>query len=789
MKTGIITLVGNNYGNRLQNYAVQELLKMYGDDVYTVIQEKKVSASKDKGKLKKLNPAHIKDAVDSRLLNIYHLSNRRMNTVTRFLFFIRHREDIKSAISKRNIAFKKFDEKYIQFEVEMLHLSGDDEENWVKSYDAWVCGSDQIWNPNYPTATRNAFLQFTDKERRISLSASIGLSDINVMPEEYKEWMKGINHLSVREEAAAEIVKELTGKEAKVFLDPTMLLSKKYWDKMADSAECDLPYSFALSYFLGVREKEYEDYILSFSKENNLEVVELLNGEYPKYLEFGPDQMLDSIRKSQMVFVDSFHGAVFSIIFHKQFVVFERKETGLSMNSRLQTLLKTFGMENRIFTGDNVKELLEPIDYSKADEIILREQKKVKEFLDNAMSDISNLEKPIEKKKLNIKLTKKEHCFGCGACSNTCPKKCIVMNSDEEGFLYPEINKELCVNCGKCISVCPYYNRVGNDIKKVYAAINTDDDIRRKSSSGGTFYELSKSVIQDGGCVFGCAWDDNMTAKHIKVESLDMLYRLQGSKYVQSCLDNVYYETKEELMSGRKVIFSGTPCQVSGLKNYLGKDYENLLLVDVLCHGVPSPKVLDEYESAVEKKYGSRIVHMNVRDKKKSWHRLHTDIRFENGKKLYTFCAYDTYMSMFLTDMSQRPSCFECKFTSKNRQGDITLGDFWGIGIHANEMDDDKGTSMVAVNTEKGSIFWNKIKDNFNLKEMSFEIAEAGNKVLSQPPKKNLHRDEFYKDFIKSGYVEATEKWVDIPSKPEQLYYDIMRKGLDFYRWLFGKKY
>lgn len=788
MKTGIITLVGNNYGNRLQNYAVQELLKQYGD-VYTVIQEKKTPISQGKSKLQKLNPAYIKEAVDSRLLNIYHLSNRKMNTITRAAYFMKHRDEIKKSFTVRDRAFKSFDDKYIRFEEEKLHLTGDDNEPWVKSYDAWVCGSDQIWNPNYPTATRNAFLQFTDEERRISLSASIGLSDINSMPKEYKEWMKGIKYLSVREDAAADIVKKLTGRDAEVFLDPTMLLSREYWEKMADTSDSNLPKKFALCYFLGIRKKEYENYISTYLKNNNLESVELLNGEYPEYLELGPDQMVDAIRKSEVAFVDSFHGAVFSIIFHKQFVVFERKEAGLSMNSRLQTLLKKFGMENRVFTGDNAEELLKPIDYSKVDEIIASEQKKVKEFLDKAMADISILERPTEKVKLNIELTKKSHCFGCGACSHACPKQCIVMKADEEGFLYPEINKELCVNCGKCITVCPYYNRAGNDIKSVYAAINKDDEIRKQSSSGGTFFEFCKSVIEDGGCVFGCAWDDNMTATHIKIESVDMLYRLQGSKYVQSYLGNVYPEVKEELLANRKVIFSGTPCQVAGLKNYLGKDYDNLFFVDVLCHGVPSPKALNEYQKIVEKKYGSKIVHMNVRDKKKSWHRLHTDIRFENGKQFYTFCGYDTYMSMFLTNMSQRPSCFECKFTSKSRQGDITLGDFWGIGIHISEMDDDKGTSMVAINTAKGALAWSQIRDKFKVVNSDFATAESGNKVLSEPPKKNPNRDKFYETFIAEGYEAAASKWVNIPSKPKQIYYDFMRKGLDFYRWLFNKKY
>lgn len=789
MKTGIITLLGNNYGNRLQNYAVQELLKEYGE-VFTVPYEKKIIAGKKGSKFKKLNPFYIKKAVDSRLLNIYHLSNRKMNTVTRFLYYLKHVDEIKQAFRLRDQAFKAYDEKYIRYENERLHLSGDEEEPWVNDYDAWVCGSDQIWNPNYPTATRNAFLQFAARERRISFSASIGLSDKNAMPKEYAAWIAGIPYLSVREEAAADIVNALTGRNAEVFLDPTMLLPITYWEKIADDANADLPSQYALCYFLGIREKEYENFIQNYLKKNKMTSVELLNGEYPQYLTYGPEKMVEAIQKADIVFVDSFHGAVFSILFHKQFVVFERKEEGLSMNSRLETLLKKFNMEDRVFCSENAEKLLQPIDYSKVDAILNAERIKAKEFLDHAMNEIRKIEKP-KQETLNkcITIRRKEQCFGCGACSKVCPKQCIAMIADEEGFLYPQIDMEQCINCGKCSHVCPYYNRNADEIQEVYAAINHDEIVRKNSSSGGTFHQICKATIQDGGVVFGCAWNDFMEAVHIKVEKIEDIRRLQGSKYVQSNLGDSYLEVKQELVKGRKVVFSGTPCQVAGLKNYLGKDYQNLLLIDVLCHGVPSPKVLREYQKGIEAKFDSKIVFMNVRDKKKSWHRLHTEIQFENGKQFYTFCGYDTYMSMFLTNISQRPSCFECKFTSKGRQGDITLGDFWGIGIHISEMDDDKGTSMVAVNTEKGKKMWEDICENFIVAESNFATAESGNKVLSEPPKKNPKREGFYETFIKEGYEAATEKWIDIPSKPKQIYYDFMRMGLDFLRFILHKKY
>ncbi|MBQ2173589.1 MAG: polysaccharide pyruvyl transferase family protein, partial [Alphaproteobacteria bacterium] len=455
MKIGIITLVGNNYGNRLQNYAVQELLTEYGD-VYTVRHEKKSPAIVRQKRISRYSPTHIIIAVNSRLLNIYHLGNHKWSFLKRTLYFINHKNEIKTAMLKRDEEFRKFDERYIHFESDKLHLSGDVNEPWLKSYDAWVCGSDQIWNPTYPTATRNAFLQFAPEQRRIALSASIGLSDTKSMLPQYPEWISSIPYLSVREDRAAEIVRELTGRKAEVFLDPTMLISMEKWDQIADTAQTQLPNKFAVGYFLGIREKKYLDYIEKQTE--GMEYVDLLNGEAPEYMSFGPDQVVDAIRKAEIVFVDSFHGAVFSILFHKQFVVFERIEEGQTMNSRLQTLLKRFGLENRIYNGYNSNELKEIIDYNEVDKIIAKEKIRVREFLNKAMKEISRLPMETANEIKHIQISRPEKCCGCTACSQVCPKNCINMQEDAEGFVYPVVDEKICIECGKCKAVCPVRN-------------------------------------------------------------------------------------------------------------------------------------------------------------------------------------------------------------------------------------------------------------------------------------------------------------------------------------------
>ena len=788
MKTGIITLVGNNYGNRLQNYAVQELLSEYGE-VYTVKYEKKTSQSLRKSGFSRYNPIHIKEAVDSRLLNIYYLSNRKKNTVARLRYFLKNKDKIKKAITERNVAFQEFDNKYINYESELLHLTSDDNEPWVKSYDAWVCGSDQIWNPNYPTATRNAFLQFAPESRRIALSASIGISDVNTMLPEYSEWIGSIPYLSVREERAAEIITELTGKNAEVFLDPTMLISLEKWNQMADQAETKLPSKFAVGYFLGIREKKYDAYIQQEIK--GLAYVDLLNGEATEYLKFGPDQVVDAIRKAEMVFVDSFHGAVFSILFHKQFVVFNRSEKGQTMNSRLETLLKRFGLKNRIFNDNNVEELRQPIDYQYIDQIIEKEKVRVHDFLDSAMKEISVLPKEIEREKKHIQISRSEKCSGCTACSQICPKKCITMQPDGEGFLYPVVDEERCIECGKCKAVCPVlYHDEGTIPQKVLAEKNRNEKIRSTSSSGGVFYELAKQFIQSGGEVYGCALDENMVARHICATSLDELDKLKSSKYVQSHMGNTMEEIKKKLLSGKKILFSGTPCQTAGLYNYLGKEYENLFAVDVLCHGVPSPQLFADYLEYLSKKQGgAKPISVNFRNKERGWKRLYMEVRFDNGKRHYIYSGYDRYEGRFLNNLSLRPSCYECKFTTTKRYGDITLGDFWGIGRKYPQWDDDKGISVVMLNTDKGMDVYNRIVDIFDSREETLETAKAGQRTLYAPTKKNPDRDAFYKLYAEKGCKEALERYTNVPSIFKRAYYRVMRWGVDILRKILRKGY
>lgn len=389
-----------------------------------------------------------------------------------------------------------------------------------------------------------------------------------------------------------------------------------------------------------------------------------------------------------------------------------------------------------------------------------------------------------------LEIKRAEECCGCNACYNVCPKNVIEMKMNEHGFAYPVINESLCTKCGRCVAVCPLKNKSKDSTPlRVIGAKNKCEDVRQSSSSGGTFFELAKQVILKGGVVYGCALNEDMVAYHVSAEDEEGLKKFKSSKYVQSDVGNVYRQVKENLNNGREVLFSGTPCQVAGLKNYLGKEYNNLLLIDLLCHGVPSPKLFKDYLEMLSKKYKGKPISVNFRQKQKGWKRLYFEVLFDNGKRYYEFSGYDRYMWLFLHNVSLRPACYECKFACEERQGDITLGDFWGIGKKYPELDDDKGISLILLNTKKGEEAFSKIEQNFNIFESDIETAKAGQLTLTRPSKKNDKHEEFFDVYAKKGVKEATETYVKVPSALKKAYYSVMRWGIDLLRKILKKGY
>ena len=360
-----------------------------------------------------------------------------------------------------------------------------------------------------------------------------------------------------------------------------------------------------------------------------------------------------------------------------------------------------------------------------------------------------------------ISIEDKSKCSGCHACFLACPQKCIRLITDEEGFLYPQVAQKECTNCNLCEKVCPIltpHSTLKETKPLAYAVKNTNEYIRERSSSGGVFTAMAEYIIEQGGLVFGAAFDDEFNVAHVRVDKKEDLEKLRGSKYVQSKIGYTYQEAKEALILGHPVLFTGTPCQIGGLKAFLKKDYEKLYTQDLICHGVPSPFAWKKYLEYLTDKYGSEVNHVAFRNKENSWKKYSIFISFENGQELMEPFTENVYMQAFLENLCLRPSCYDCAFKGINRVADITLADFWGIETVLPQMDDDKGTSLIMIHSDKGKELFETISSKIQSCEVDAQLAvyENGSAVHSSPlPRK---RDIFWKNINKIQFDKLLKK-------------------------------
>lgn len=367
---------------------------------------------------------------------------------------------------------------------------------------------------------------------------------------------------------------------------------------------------------------------------------------------------------------------------------------------------------------------------------------------------------------------KKKNCCGCSACLNICPKQAISMCEDEYGFTYPKINEEQCIQCGMCKKVCAYQNN--SEFHKpisVFAAFNKNKEQLLNSASGGIFSAVATEILQKGGVVFGASLDfDNGhgVVRHLMVEKAQDLYKLQGSKYVQSSIGDCYKQAKTLLLSGRKVLFSGTPCQIAGLYGYLGADYENLTTIDLICHGVPSNKFFDDYlQTEKINLKANQITAYAFRDKSKGWGmNSRISATYKNNKKrsLYIHARMSSYFSLFLDSCTYRENCYFCKYAKAERVGDLTIGDYWGIEKEHPELlqnggyVEKNGISCILANTQKGIDICNELEDYVRMDKSELEKILRNNGQLSSPSKKSPERDIVLKLYKNDGYV-AVDKY------------------------------
>lgn len=373
----------------------------------------------------------------------------------------------------------------------------------------------------------------------------------------------------------------------------------------------------------------------------------------------------------------------------------------------------------------------------------------------------------------------REKCCGCTACVHICPVKCIEMEEDKEGFLQPAVDKEKCINCHKCETVCPIRNlKNDNTETKTFVGYHKNEAVRNQSSSGGIFSLASEWIFSQGGVVFGAAFDENFEVCHIAAETEEELSKLRGSKYVQSRLGNAYPRVKQYLENNRKVLFSGTACQIAGLKYYLNKDYENLYTVDVLCHGVPSPKIWKMYLEHIKNRYNASIDKIDFRSKKSGWKSYSFNMKFSDKQQYCVKFFEDKYMQMFLGNIDLRPSCYDCRFKGFPRISDMTIGDSWGIESYMPDMDDDGGTSIILLHSEKGSKMLESFRESLNIREASLDkalpiTAESRKSVIMHPNRKK--------------FFDSAEKGESFDALYGYLKKNLIQRGFAFLRFLLTK--
>lgn len=368
-----------------------------------------------------------------------------------------------------------------------------------------------------------------------------------------------------------------------------------------------------------------------------------------------------------------------------------------------------------------------------------------------------------------IQIEDKSKCCGCNACGDVCAHGAITFKTDIEGFWYPVVDKDKCVECGLCEKICPIINkaRQGRYAEpKVFAAYNKDEEVRLDSTSGGLHSALANVMYNEGAYVCGAVYNKDHTVSHIVSHDKQILPQIRSSKYLQSSMLGEYKEIRSLLRNGENVFYCGTPCQVQALYNFLGKDYEKLITCDFICRGVNSPKVFLKYMDMLEKRYGSKASGIKFKNKKFGWHNFSMRVDFENGEQYCEDRWHDLFFIGYLQCGSfSRPSCYDCQFKGFPQKSDITLADFWGIENIDSSMDQDKGTSLVMVNSDKGMELFNAAKDQLVWKEFTIDDARKGNPAMDsslKPVAKN--RDAFFKALDEMPFDKVAAKFFPLPT-------------------------
>ena len=645
-------------------------------------------------------------------------------------------------------------------------------------YDLILSGSDQIWNPKiFPDGRFDpVFFGAFSTRRKIAYAPSFGVPHIpEGMEEELRSYLESFSHISVRERQGREIVKEITGKDVPVVLDPTLLLTAEQWSAMA--VPPDRSGGYILCYCIS-KPGALAPYIQRLAEETGLPVVQLCGIRqkvHPKaacVLDAGPSEFLGLFQNASYVCTNSFHGTVFSVQFQKPFfTAVAPSELAAPESSRTFSILSRLGLTERIIGTGATAGLDDTIDWADVDRRLRAARQSSLDYLRAALWDEACPEQEAPEQEAPAGgapvLADHTRCTGCTACASGCPRDAITMERDREGFAYPTVDLDKCVHCGRCTAVCPLlHEREPKPLPAVFAAWNRDESIRKDSTSGGAFTALADYVLEGGGVVFGAAFDGKQHLRHVACFRKEDLWRLRGAKYVQSDLGDTFRAVREALKT-RLVLFSGTPCQVDGLYRYLGGRPENLITCDLVCHGVPSPGVWEDMARSIEQRKRKGLQAVRFRNKVTGWKDSHFTTVYDDGTVDTAPLFRTEYGRAFGRALFLRPSCYRCAYTNMNRPGDFTLGDFWGLRDDELPEQQEKGINLLMVNTPHGS----HIFDQLPLARQAFppERAIAGNPRLASPIAQPADRAAFFAAYALEPFDQVRKKFCSVPPLPVRI--------------------
>ena len=678
----------------------------------------------------------------------------------------------------------------------------------IKNFDAFICGSDQIWVPDFFWFCAKRYLQFAPEEKRIAYAPSLGWNKIDHRAvkniPQWRDWLCGVKYLSCRETSGSEIVKKMTGRPVTTVLDPTFLLRPEDWNRLLPyGVVADEPHKILMSgrpymvaYLLDTYDT-YNDYVRRLASRLGLDIVWLTGRDnvgpiQRNCTDTDPSGFVELIRHASFVCTDGFHGTCFSLNFSKPFALLHKENTAEN-DSRMQDLMARLGVSGRIVKIGDSPDAIEPVmDYVSIRKHIEAEREHSLEYLSSALEGASEgrgmlynkLKQTVGKvigfvqpepevrlpRTINrVPLDDPNNCTGCGACMNICPTDAIQMMPDKNGFLSPVVDDEKCVRCSKCLNSCPLRKRpqlyLREKATKAYAAWATDPFVISRSASGGMFPLMANWMFENGGVAYGVAWDSDLNARTVCATNKEELRPICGSKYVQADTGYIFKGVKEKLQKGIPVLFSGTSCQVAGLYAYLGGDHELLITVDLICGGTPSPMILHKYLDWRERQFDSKIVAMQFRVKKKYGWGLGMMLKFANGKELNFPMQSDEYGILYNNHFIQRPACYVCKFRGvENRWADITIGDFWGIGTRGTAFNYERsqGVSVVLTNSIKGRTLFQSIstdKKNIIVEPRPLEEVYPGNAWLTKDYGKRSDYNTLYTMFREKSFEEAFSEY------------------------------